>query len=887
MTSQFVDVFSSIQDHLSDGLTLAIELSPSHQYFAVISPTCVGLFSTETDRQLVQKFVLPEKVQHENGCLSQLAWINNSSFVCLTMFGDIILFFISKSTSIMMKSVISSYRFTAISSYNGYIIAGDDTGKLSVISSESPTAITHQLVDYPIKKIVMNSSNGLLLSADGNAYTISLDKNMVFKKEAHVALERIDMERCSSVAISQFSNLGAVFSPTGKIFITDFKEFSVFVKVKQAVGCHLCWSTDGHSLFALFRDGVCSIWHDMTRQIRHFRMKDLNGCTCVEHGRNHLFVATDVGLVNLPLYQVSRGTSPVLYGPQTIVEFRATVSGAVAVTYELPEEYVKDLEQVQCVAGDIKCRFYAVAGRKDVALLSRTSGKWVKPVQNGIVARGMCWLDKTLVLANFDEKSLKYSLEFYQLIPFESTKSIKLPSKPFAIDSDDKCIVVALMDQLMIIDSGKTRSVKIDGQPYLCGVHSQSNSVMVLMQSRDFMIFRNDECVFTEHDVSGFFVDPKFGLMFVVKGLRVFIVSLFKSRIKLSPFFESGDVILGVYPNCSSLMSMQSNAMKPFKANVNQFFDLSIVSEITEPEKAAATVSLMKNTTSFGSLLRQVCVFALRQKLGDHCVQFLEHFPEQKNEVLAAALRAVESPERQAAFDMTGPPSFIFMEFACLSQRLGSITEFHQRKDVSESNMRSAALLLPVIMEEEGPLIGFPAALFILSKLHEDIDYVESLMRFLDPLLSPPVETEDGKFNCVGMILEKSDYIELKSRLVKIVDDCVIDLLVKVKPSLILSFAECFNVNLKEFFTKHQEMDKQFGLVRLMDQLAPLMNNGDLSVQECRSLYSQTYNSGWCVWTLALMLISGDSVQAVKYMQKYPALKHQFQGSQWQHLIDA
>jgi hypothetical protein len=333
------------------------------------------------------------------------------------------------------------------------------------------------------------------------------------------------------------------------------------------------------------------------------------------------------------------------------------------------------------------------------------------------------------------------------------------------------------------------------------------------------------------------------------------------------------------------LLSIPSNATKPFKPVLNQFFDISVVSKISEPKKAAKAMRTMQGSPSFKRMLLQVAIFALRQKLGRFCVAFLEEFPAYLPETLASALRAVESPERVGAFEILGPPSRLFMNFAGLTAR-GAPVEFNQEREVPHQNLIAAAWLLPVIMEEEGPTIGFPASLFVLSKVHDSVDYIESLMRFLDPLLAKPVETPDGKLNCVGMVLEKEMYNQLRKRMFAAIEDACLDLMRRCLPHLVLALCDCFHISLKPLLVKFQAIGAQFQLLRLMDQLAPLVTNNTLERSDCRRLYRETLAGGWDSWTAALMLLSGDSQESFKFLAIHPDLKRQFRDSQWQHLID-
>jgi hypothetical protein len=393
----------------------------------------------------------------------------------------------------------------------------------------------------------------------------------------------------------------------------------------------------------------------------------------------------------------------------------------------------------------------------------------------------------------------------------------------------------------------------------------------------------NDPPTVIAGEVSGFCIDSEFGILFVVSGIRVRFLELFKG-VRLQPFMETSEVVIGALPYGSIVVSLPAASSRPFSATLTPFFDLSVVSELHDPDKAAMTVRRMPNIRC---RIRQVAVFALRQKMGGNCLQFLSHFPEEYKNALSSALRAVESPERQSVFEILGPPSHIFMDFACLSRKEGGLISFEQRRAVSAEDMQSAALLLPVIMEEEGPRVAFPATLFVLSKLHCDLDYLESLMRFLDPLLAEVVEREDGKLDCVGMVLERDDYNGLKFRLQRIVEDCMIDALVKLNPNLMFHISLFFRADLRDFLARNRSMDSGFDVMRLISDLARLNDRGEIWKKELRNVYLEMEQAGWKSWSLALMLICGDFGRVSQILRKDVVLKKLFEESEWQHLIDA
>ena len=99
-------------------------------------------------------------------------------------------------------------------------------------------------------------------------------------------------------------------------------------------------------------------------------------------------------------------------------------------------------------------------------------------------------------------------------------------------------------------------------------------------------------------------------------------------------------------------------------------------------------------------------------------------------------------------------------------------------------------------MEEEGPNVAFPAAIYVLGKSHMMIDFVESLVRFLDPLLSGGKETVEGMVDCVGMKMTRAEYVELYSRMMKTFETSFLDLMVQYKPHIALQFSRAAKLDI-------------------------------------------------------------------------------------------
>ena len=896
----FLDRCNSIQEHSSDGITSEIKLCPGHRRFLTISLSSLALFSAENpNRLLLSKFFLTEKQKNESGFFSQCAWLNRTTFAVLLTSGEIFIFVFSNQTNeITIKNVIKHQSehsmYTAISSFFSYIVAGDNEGRVSIIAPDSPSSISHHVIDFPIKRICTNGSHGLLLSANRSAYQFQLNKSVLVDSEFDFMIKELPIKYATSIAICPKNSWGAAFDPSGFIYVTNFNDYENKFKSSKTLSASFAWSFDGSALFTIFNDGYVSIISTVTRMQRRIKYTELAGCRCACVGKSHIFASTTEGLVNVPLLFVSKcSSSPLVYGPTAVYAFRATQKKACQVAFSADERILGRINQIEYAVSDRKMEFIAVAGRDCVCIIKQVTSEWIIPEQPVINCRGLAWRDNLLCAISFVPDTLVYSLIMFKLDDKVSQLvqvfSYNLPAHPLSISADEKYCVVSLSDKLLVFNDRKLlATLDVDSPPILATPYQKSDLILCLSQSRNIVAFDidNNTKVDVASDCSDFTIDTKFGMIFIQKELRIRLSSL--SRIKFGPFVETSDITVGVFPLCSSLLLLQSSSSPPFSPNLSPFFDLSIVSELVDPEKAARIVSPLSGTPQFRVILRHVSVFALREKMGKLLVPFLQHFPNDMNDALASSLRAVESPERVGVIQTLGPISSIFMKMGELHTEVGGagIIKFVQNDPRNDGDIFTAALLLPVIMEEEGPNVAFPAAIYVLGKSHMMIDFVESLVRFLDPLLSGGKETVEGMVDCVGMKMTRAEYVELYSRMMKTFETSFLDLMVQYKPHIALQFSRAAKLDITSILRSNTKYDENSQLNVILDKIAPLITSNILTKKDANVLLSKTTSAGWFSYSAALYLVTGDAKNAISIISHIPRLRQQIAGSQWQYLLD-
>ncbi|OHT02358.1 hypothetical protein TRFO_07217 [Tritrichomonas foetus] len=884
--------YSHILRHSSDETTLDIQISPANRFWLSLSPSSISLFSSK-DNKFLAKYPLTNEQISKFGFFTHLTWINDNQFAVLFSFGFIFLFSLADSflklENIFDSDSDSNSTRLSITSFNhDFIVCGDDLGRLSFFPAfeTKEDNIVIKISDFPIKKIQFNNNLGIILSADGGTFSFPIDISDIRKKDHHFILKSLSQTSANSLSLSK-KNIVAIFETNNNILLTEIctnsSEEETYVRFKaRSASRALVTFADDLTLFVLYNNGFVTVYNFVLRVSHSFKFPELISCNCISATSQNMIVSNETGIFVFPLFSLSYSEFPLLYGPATVVEFRPVKKGAIPVQYHLPID-----ETINCVCADENEMYLAISLESNIMLIDRSNSSFISNDKLIMASKFIQFSGNILCVVEF--QSFHYFLKFIAIQNnFETLSTFDLPNSPIGLTADSTGCVVMFNDHLSVFDNFKfLQNIELESIPIHCVICNGKNvkKIIVLLQNRKLLLIEYGEVIKNHKildDCSEFFYDPNFSLIFVIKGIHIKFCSL--TNLKLIPFCECADNAIGVISSCSAILFLSSNKFEPL---INYFFDFSIVSEMQNPNAAAQTILPMRKATFFPNLLRQISVFALREKMGRNLVIFLSHFPELQKFCLASALRAVESPERKGVFESLGTASQIFAMFAGLSidSHRSGIVVFNERTEVPESDIKHAAILLPVVMEEEGPNIAFPATFYILKKLHYDIEYIESLFRFLDPLVSPFELLEDGKISAIGMIMEIKEFSELKRRLSDTVDFCMIDLLVKYMPHLIIPFAYSAQVPLNSFFEKHKSMDLKANIINVMDRVAPLLTENKATKQELKTFGEESLRGGWEVWPIAMFILAGDTVKATRMLSTKPHLMKPLSQSQWIHLL--
>ena len=949
MNIAFPHEFNQIFRHASDDTTLDIQISPNQEFWASLSPKSINIYSCKFNHHL-SKFSLTNDQVQKFGLFISTSWISNHKIAVLLSFGFIFIFSFHKEILKLETIIDSDPNSTrlSITSYQKYIVCGDDMGFLTFFSTKQnknkkEDKISIQIAEFSIKKILLNNDYGVVLSAGGSVYSFPIELNKLKKinSKFRFTLKNISQNQASSIALSK-KNIVAIFETTNSILITECGHDTTLKLKARSASKALVTFADEFTLLIMYSNGFLTVWNYVMRVNHTFKYIDLLNCNCISAYNKFIFASCDAGIFVLPIYSLYYSEFPLLINSSSVVEFRAVKKGAIPVKYSLNNIQSLENETIVSVATDENEQYIAVALDSRIVLIDRSTGNFIHNVKLNInaillqfVGNVLCVIEKgpshylikficlqgnENITSSKDEKSSdipsqidpsnetsnnaeekhtsndpKISASSSMDINPIDNKNMKvfdpivfytIQKQPLSLASDSKSCAVIFENSISIYENFKFfQTIQLDSTPVHCRICSNLRKIICLLQNRILILIDYGKVVristITE-ECSNFFFDPNFSLIFIIKGINVKFCSL--SNLKLIPFCECADYPIGIISSCSALLFLPTNN---FKVQINYFFDFSIVSQMQNPNLAAQTIMSMREANFFANLLRQISVFALRERMGKNLVIFLSHFPQHIGFCLSSALRAVESPERKGVFESLGSASTIFAKFAGLSvdSHRSGIVIFNEKHEVPESDTKNAAILLPVVMEEEGPNIAFPATFYILKKLHYDLEYIESLFRFLDPLVSPVEPLNDGKVSAVGMIMELKDYTELKRRLDETIDFCLFDLIAKFMPHLIIPFAYSAQVPINSFFLKNRNIDSRSNLINIIEKIYPLLTEMKTTKQELKSFAEESLRGGWEIWPIALFLLSGESSKAARLLISHPNLMKALTNSQWMKLL--
>ncbi|OHT17018.1 hypothetical protein TRFO_12713 [Tritrichomonas foetus] len=948
-----IDKCSSIIRNLNISEANRILLFPSGKKLLLILPDALYIYRTDSTPQLLSIYRLPKKLQEEHGLFKNGACLSSKHFVILTSNGKIAQFDGNSFGEMTLKNISmpSNIKYTCVASYiQNYYLVGDDQGHFIILSPYLSVVFYKEVLPgMPVKSISATPNYGLILFADCSTFSFKINLNDIKRSTFDFVPKNTFNFLSSFMTSSPLFDYAAIYEPKGTLHITNnFSDFSYTFEKLYGLQ-EMIFSNEDNFLVLVFKKKI-GILSPVNRRIFYFHRKELTNPRSIAVSSHYIYISIDnKGIALFPLIFTGNSLTPLLYSANKIFEFIPTNDSILLNEHENPISE-ENFGLIEFASTDSNGQFIAIASNRQILLYNKHFStfelvRFDKDNQQNFI-RGICWFKKMLCIISFDPLHTAFSLLMYKVLnqtTLELVDTIRLPSRPFCIKSNsdyqsdwnnsklnDEYLAISFIDTIMIIDNNLQTKI-LDSPKYLINIYPHINHIFGLTQNHKLIsITYDNQLTEYQENIDSFFVAHDFDLLFIIQKTDILVSST--SHIDFTKFVCSDSIPVGVYAPTSVFLSIPNNSSNLF-VNYFYFYDFSIVTnQIYYPDKAEIALNTLNSNYNKKSIILQSSVFALRQKNGKRCVQFLKNFPELFHEILINTLRSVESKERKEVYEIIGKPSEFFAQLSNLKiekyeektlkfvekieekilpentinnpeDRMNQSENSSIRSDEKINNsveknstikeklnlndLKIPALILPIMLEDEGCSVAFPAAFYLILRFAEVLNEKNllSLFRFIEPIMARAVAVDVDHVSCVGVKMDIQLYSELKQQFEEVIHKVLLKKLQEFKVLEMMTIGEMAKLPVCGFLSLNRNKIIQFDVDDIINNLKKSLIidlvNDDLADRAVNAFIEADLK----LWAVALLICVErfDKVNAV--VKSDPDLIEKMKMSEWHRIF--
>lgn len=668
------------------GDVLGISMSKSGHGLLIVSMKKVAYFKMNgVYHTLVTVFDVEPYLDGSNA-LNGVEWITPSTFVCKTAMGFLYLFSVY-DVKIKLETQFNSStdtKFLTVTSFQKVVLAGDDAGKLYVISPETGASFVHQVSEFPIKEIVPQKSSGLILSADGTVSKFDLDNRILTNAKVDLNIQTIDTN-ASRIAGVHIDDLYTIVKGSTVKFSTEevfTAPDSIVATIPFPDGKSFLVCTE--SKLYLYPAGV-----EFDPGLSKIRL--------VARSKYALALVSDFELYLLPLRRHPSDASLVSFISHSI-RFPNQESFSLPLT----------AEPIDSISSKVDGSFLALTSRKKYFLFCCNKKKFIIPPQQPLDVQKAVFLGRTICVATYDRQEGATTLQFFKVV---SSKTLTL-------------FKILPLEGSLVSFEGGLNNLSVVTDKFLYIIDDSFNATKGPNNCNALRIFLNQ--------------DSKSGHLLTQDGLYAF--NSFQSNLILiarQPSMVLFDPIwcVGLFVKENKLVLFETDAAPVALMEVTMpIVGINVLQHVLQTIKGENVYYLkpqlfysptqdaleeVKQLPNYNSRLKRVGMQMLQSGNLDPLLKLYESFPTLYHENILMLLHNSSTETRHYIYHKVGCSSFLF-------------TDYMSTTDVDYS---VAYRYLKIILEEEGS-IAYPAALSLLSK---DISrkLLKLVLGFLAPLRSP------------------------------------------------------------------------------------------------------------------------------------------------------
>ena len=811
--------------------------------FLFLAPESMSLVSVRRSTPAVESKFEMSKEMEEKGLFLKCCWIHSNLLAVITTLGKIILFEV-RENSITPSLIISSKygEYTAIAEYKKrFILVGDINGNLILLSLSGLLLQRKKISDSAIKQIEASKRKIAVLVSDGSLVFGDISNAIILHQDIGPFSE-FTGKNWTRIASDWRSGLFALCEVNNNILITDFGEYERKFECDDV--SNLSFDLDEQCLFVICRQEI-RIWSVLRETSCVYSRPDCAFSNAVAVANQHLLVCCEQGVL---VYSILKQANSILYNSSRFMDWRILQDRAIPFVYDFPENV-----EANYIASDCRGNFVSIASNSVIRLFSQKLMKLL-PIRFEIPEiQGMCWCRNFLFVISRDVKKAKYFVECLEIGQkgLTRTKRILLPNKPVCLGTDlFRSVAIATKQSVFSINSSLVTNefpipfVLTDVYPYV-----KQRKIFGLTEDRQLIEVTSGQTgpVVIMSGVTNFHVCLEQSLLFCSRGKEIFMSRIGDSFSFVS-IIQTEMPVIGIEPAKWSLLLYNDKEL-----TFMTYLDCLIVIRLDNQEN---TMKLLdKSGEKKTPFLTHLLLRSIEYKRASACIGLLKTFPlELQREIMVNALRRLESCDRRELGDWIESPLHLFCELSGTETEQGyDIVTFRSKSSIKD--IKLAAALLPVLLEEYGPSVAFPAAFFCLSVDHESSESVGAYARFLEPLLVKAIATSAETVSCVGMEMGVGLYAELRQSLEEAVCACMGDLFIRLfQPQDALELSALMRVPMSAFLTrpKYCQLKNSFSKDELVSRFTCLIDHENILPYQISLLIRDFEASNWTEWATAL-----------------------------------
>lgn len=845
-------IFNSIITRPASGPAVNFTISPNGKILLVLSPGSVNLLaSNEVQARVLGHFQLNQSQKDEYGSLLYSSWLSDTSFICFSSKGHVLLCFITigeNTLKITLKMAITSEpgsTFTSATGYNEYIFGGDNKGRLLIMSYKLASTYIHEICNIPLKKIYILETKGYIQSEDDSIYVFDIEPDIYTNPDYKIEPIKLDfkanvMTTCASyVFICGNDNKFYYCKPSVD---KEFKTIDSTFKVSSIAPLN-----DDKKCVYLAGPSRISVFNFVQQTLTDIERSNLPDIFAFAVSSGLIYISNSKGIY---IYELLKQQDGCFFTQTAVYETRLLSSGVACICHTLPDKILNHIKGIKLAAFS-KTHIACIGINKNLAMYNLSNDQWFTPTHPDVDPIMMTWCGLDLCIVDYAKgvysvKLLKADMK----TGFEMGPSSDLSAKPYTLSSYYSIITLSLPNQIVLLRKD-FKIIRIQTQFSAIKIipFSSYDYVFALLMDKSLIAVkpRDPNAITIAKDVVNFFVD---------ESLNTLTFATSKEAKELSYCFidKPTDIFkIGKYDGFPIhqfdtlpmvVQVLGTDLLHPF------FSEFNYNVYIQKIKIAYKFLGPLRDYSRFTSIVTKLASQLITTKnnkdeLKD-TIDFMKHYPE-----------------------IFGNKASDYFAFLTVSEKKenGNLTVFESKTNA----FFNAYSLLQIIMEEEGQNVAYPAAILLLHQNLENDSYVVKILTFLKPVIT----REEGISDELIKYLEES------------VIQCFVSLLRKYRPDMALLYAKRFNRPLSEFVKSEKSVDSSFSVITIIDKIEELMKSGKMSQKALNKLQVQMMRANWVRWLCACLAINDRKKDLLLVLSKRPKVREEIANSEkWKHLLE-